>query len=406
MAWGASGSIGARVPDRWWTAAIGGMFLAAVFVAVLLVQAGGDQSLLVHAGPPWTSRVGAPSSLTVQPADEAFDGQFFYRLGVAPWSEERAVNGVTFDLPALRNARWGYGALAFAASAGQSSLVPWALIGLNVVAAGAVGAMGGLLARTSGRHALWGVVFVLWPGFAYSLSLDTSELVAGAFVLAGLWAAREARWLVATAALSAAVLTRDTTVIVAAGLTAAGAWGWWQTRRRIGDAGRVASAAASHQLLTGMVALAVFGLWQVLQRVRFGEWPLTSSGDNNLAAPFTGLLDQLGQLLPPDGGDAAFRLVSAVALLGLLALAFAVCRRSTAPLGEKLGLVAGALVVALLNAYLWSGATAFMRAGTEAALLAVAVILGGRHRFAAELAAIGLAGVWLLTAGAQVVKLG
>ena len=40
--------------------------------------------------------------------------------------------------------------------------------------------VGGGLARSAGRHAAWGALFVLWPGFAYSLSLDTSELLAGA----------------------------------------------------------------------------------------------------------------------------------------------------------------------------------------------------------------------------------
>ena len=381
---------------------MGGMLLAAVFVAVLLARAGGDESLLVHAGPPWTNQDEAPSWLTVQPPDQAFDGQFFYRLGVAPWTEADAIDGVTFDLPALRNARWGYGALAFVASAGQARFVPWALIGLNVLAAGAVGAMGGRLARSSGRHVAWGLLFVLWPGFAYSLSLDTSELVAGAFVLAGLCAAREARWLIAAAALSAAVLTRDTAAVVPAGLAAAGAWTYWQARAR----DSVAAAVAIRQLLAGLLPLVVFGLWQLVQWSRFDEWPLASSGDNNLAAPFTGLLDQLGQLLPPDGGEAAFRLLSVATLLGVVLLAAFSSRRSTAPLGEKLGLAACVVVLACLNDYLWSGATAFMRAGTEAGLLAVAVVLADRRRVPAELAAVGMGGLWLLTVGAQVGKLG
>ena len=53
---------------------------------------------------------GARGSLTVQAADQAFDGQFFYRIGVSPWSTDGRVAGVQNDLPSLRNARWGYGA--------------------------------------------------------------------------------------------------------------------------------------------------------------------------------------------------------------------------------------------------------------------------------------------------------
>src|SRR5690606_23268471 len=78
--------------------------------------------------------------------------------------------------------------------------------------------------RSSGRHAAWGLLFALWPGFAYSLSMDTSELTASAFVLGGLLATRRRWWAAAALSLSAAAITRDTTIVVAAGVAAAGAW--------------------------------------------------------------------------------------------------------------------------------------------------------------------------------------
>ena len=68
--------------------------------------------------------------------------------------------------------------------------MPWALIGINVIAATAVGGLSGALARSSGRHAAWGLLLALYPGFVYSLSLDTSELVAAAFLLAALLSLR------------------------------------------------------------------------------------------------------------------------------------------------------------------------------------------------------------------------
>ncbi|HWJ98772.1 MAG TPA: hypothetical protein VNQ33_11475, partial [Acidimicrobiales bacterium] len=143
-----------RLPDRIWVPAAGGLALALLFAGALLVRAEGDPSLLVHAGAPCTTvdalpalsscdasvadideaaigalgQGGARGSLTVQDADQAFDGQFFYRLGVSPWSTDDRVAGVQDDLPSLRNARWGYGALAWAVSGGDPDLVPWALI--------------------------------------------------------------------------------------------------------------------------------------------------------------------------------------------------------------------------------------------------------------------------------------
>jgi hypothetical protein len=404
----------APLPDRLWVPAAIALLLSLAFVGCLLARADGDPSLLVHAGPPWTQPDGARGSLTVQPADEAFDGQFFYRLGTAPWSTNRTEAGVTFDLPSLRNARWGYGALAWVASGGDPDLVPWALIGVNLAAATAIGAIGGGLARTSGRHAAWGALLALWPGFAYSLSLDTSELVAAAFLLGGLLALRHRRWALTGLLLVAAVLTRDTTTAVPAALLVAGLWA--AMRDRSGDLDETAtatpadhSANAQRHLATaaaGGAALVAFGGWQLLQRQRFGSLPLTSSGDNNLAVPLTGLIDQLGSLVPPSGGDEAFRLLSVVGLLALLVGAAWAWRTTTVPVAERTAWVLAVAVVVLLNDYLWSGATAFLRASTEAGLLSILVLLGARRPRLLPLAGLGLAGLWALTAVAQLTKLG
>lgn len=397
------------LPDRRWIPALDALLLALVFVAALMVRADGDPSMLVHAAPPWTSADHAPSSLTVQEPDDGFDGQFFYRLGVAPWSDEHRVSGVEMDLPSLRNARWGYGALAFAVSGGDADVVPWALIVINVAAAAALGWIGGALAQTSGRHAAWGLLFFLWPGFAYSLSLDTSELVASTFLMGGLLAARHRRWWAAAAVLTAAVITRDTTAVVPFGFAAAGAWAWWSDRPddqpdRGSDEGR--RNRVTGPLVAGLVPLAAFGVWQLVQRARFGSLPLTSSGDNNLSAPLGGLVEQLTEVLPPGGGTEAFRLLSIVGLVALLVRAAVVWRSSKVEPGERLAWVPAVLVVAVLNAYLWSGATAFMRAGTEAAMLSVLLLLGAGNRPALRLAGLGMGGLWLLTAVAQVSKLG
>lgn len=396
------------LPDRLWVPAGIGLALALAFVGALLVRAEGDPSLLVHAGPPWTDAAQARGSLTVQEADEAFDGQFFYRLGVSPWSTDDTVAGVTNDLPSLRNARWGYGALAWIASAGDPDLVPWALIGCNVAAMVAVGAVGGGLARSAGRHAAWGAAFVAWPGFAYSLSLDTSELVASAFVLGGLLAVRRSGWVAAGLCLSAAVLVRDTTAVVPFGVALAGAIAWARARGGGDGAPDGVASTARRQLGAGLVPLVVFAAWQLLQRARFGSLPLTSSGDNNLSAPLGGLVDQLLELLPPSGSAEALRLVSMVGLVALVAAAaWSVARAAAiAPSAEQLAWLGAVAVVLVLNAYLWSGATAFLRASTEAGLLSILLIVQFAAPRLRALAAAGLAALWAATAAAQLTKLG
>ena len=373
------------------TALVSGV-LALLVIAALLIRDHGDASRIVHAGPPWTSSATAPSSLTVVPADKAYDGQFFYRIGVSPFSTAKEVSGVTFDLPALRNARWLSGALAWVLSAGQRDAVPWTLLLINLLAAIALGAVGGALARSSGRHAAWGLLLALYPGYAYTLTLDTSELLAGALVLGGLYAGRRRRWPLAAGLMILAVLARDTTFAIPAGLAAGG---FIQLVRK--------KPGALGPLLAGGSAVVAFAGWEAIQRARFGAWPFAQSRKNNLSGPLVGLAKELGKDLPPHGGAAAFRLLSIVILLGVVVVAAIALRNTTIPFAERIAWVPAVFVVVTLNAFLWSGATAFMRAGSEAYLLSTLVILGNKGKYAAYVA-IPVVGLWVLTIGSQVAK--
>ncbi len=373
------------------TALVTGVF-AAIVLAALLIRDHGNASRIVHAGPPWTSGQSAPHFLAIRPPDQAYDGQFFYRLGVAPFSTAKTVSGVTFDLPALRNARWLSGGLAWLLSGGRPAGVPWALLAINFAAAIALGAVAGALARSSGRHAGWGLLLALYPGYAYTLTLDTSELLAGALVLGGLYAGRRQRWAYAAVLLSLAVLARDTTVAIAAGLAAGGAYLLLRRRRDGWGA-----------LLAGATGVVVFAGWQVLQRVRFHAWPFVQSRKNNISGPFRGLAHELSKDLPPHGGAAAFRLLSIVVLFAVIVIAVLALRRTTIPIPERIAWIPAVVVVLTLNAFLWSGATAFMRAATEGYLLSILVVLGNRARYALFVAAPVIV-LWLLTIGSQLAK--
>jgi hypothetical protein len=380
-----------------------------VFASALLVRADGDASLLVHAAPPWTSSETAPDSLTVQPPEDGFDGQFFYRVAAEPLSTAEREVGVELDLPALRSSRIGYSALAWLASGGgQVDALPWSLLAINVAAAAAVGAAGGLLARQLGRHAAWGLVLALWPGFAYALSLDTAELVASALALGGLAAVGARRWAPAAALLATAALTRETALVYAGGLVLAAAlellgWGSAAADRQEGAPHR---AAARSRLLAGFAAIDAFVVWHLVIWWRFDELAVGSSGgSNNLGAPLAGLATELGRSLPPSGGEELYRLACIAGLLGLAGVAAACWRSSGAPLHVHLAWVPAALLVLVLNDYQWSGATAFLRGTTEAGLLSMLVILGAAratlHRAVAAGASVG----WAASAAAQVAKL-
>jgi hypothetical protein len=82
-----------------------------------------------------------------------YDGQFFYRLALAPADLRLEAQGVRLDT-ALRRQRPGYPALAWLLSCGRPTLVAWALLVVNVLGLGVLGLLGGLAAQDAGRHAL------------------------------------------------------------------------------------------------------------------------------------------------------------------------------------------------------------------------------------------------------------
>ena len=387
------------VPDRPWVPSLLAGLAGLVLVLTLVLVNGGGISSLVHGAPPFTNPVTAPDSLTVRPGDQGFDGQFYYRLSVSPRSTKGEIAGVRLDLPALRSQRILYPTIVWAVSGGgRPTAVPWAMVLVNLAAISAVGAIGGALAISSGRHALWGLAFAMYPGFVYSIGFDLAEVLAAAFLLAGLLFARRRRWVATAVFLSFAVLTRETTAIVPISLGLAWLWDRRQAvSPRIGPISR-------GRLMAGIVPLAIAVGWQLDVRARWGQFPLASSGDKNLRFPFAGLADTFGKMLPPSSGAEAFRWLSLGFVVGVLGLGFVAIRRSTAESHEKIALVAGTILLTLLSPFIWGGATSFMRATTESCLLAILVILGAprpniRHLLIAPIGVIAA-----VTAASEVAK--
>jgi hypothetical protein len=364
-----------------------------ILAGALLLASGGDVSELVHAAPPYTSERAA-GSLNVGAARTGFDGQFFYRLALSPFSTAADVGGVRFDIGSYRQQRIGYPLVVRLASGGDRDLVPWALLGVNVAGLAVLGGVGGALARDAGRHALLGLLFVAYPGFLYTLGLDLAEIVASALLLSGLLCVRRGRALAAALLLVFAVLTRETTAVGPAGIVAAWAWlAVWRRPERPPLGG----------LLAGLVPLVAAGAWQLYLLGAWGRLGLESASENNLRSPFMGLLAERAAFAPTSAAG-LLRLASLGLVVLVLALGLSALGRSVAPLHEKVALVLATVLLTLLSAYICAGATSFMRACTEAYLLAGLVVVGDPRWRRARLLASPVAAVWALSAVAVLIK--
>jgi len=143
--------------------------------------------------------------------------------------------------------------------------------------------LGGMFARESGRHALWGLAFAAYFGLVISVGRDTAEPLAEACMLGGLLAYRRNRPLLATVAFTVGAITRETILLAPAAIAVTRLVAMARRRARPGLAD-----------LTWLVPACAYGLVELaVHFVVRGEFPLLANGGRNLAVPFTAMIDAL-----------------------------------------------------------------------------------------------------------------
>ena len=206
-----------------------------------------------------------------------FDGQFYYRLALNPLTNKPTEFGITLDEPPLRHQRILYPLLASALSFGNPRLLPAVLILLNFSVLCLMGWLGGCYAQTLKQHALWGIFLPLYPGFLLALSRDTVEIFEAAILLGSFLLLRRRRTVLATAVVVLAILTKETSILIIVAGALVSLVARWRQQSKV-----------SIPWYYVVVPMAAFALWQFVQFLIWREFPLLSSGSNNLGIPFVG----------------------------------------------------------------------------------------------------------------------
>jgi hypothetical protein len=383
------------------------MFVLALTVACgrLAVAGESDISRFAVAGSNHVDASSPPPGLYVFPGD-GYDGQFAYRLGLAPYDLRTNAHGIIIDLP-LRMQRIGYPTLAWLLAAGQARWVALTLVAVNVLALAGLGLLGGILARDGGRHPLWGLLLPAFPGFLFSLGRDLTEIVAAVFVVAGLLAWRRGRPALAGVALTIAVLSRETALLAVAGIFAA----------HMADLrGRPAGSAFAAQTRTQAQAqahawvlpAAGFGLWQAAVAAATGTLPVSAGSGDNMAVPLTGLASALvgwihDVAILPGPASALLALVTVgqfAALCVMAGLAAGRLRDADGAIEVKVGGALAVLLAVCLSSFVLRTPT-FFRQLTDVHVFAAVALLGTPGRLRVPGGA--LAALWLASALVTVV---
>ncbi|MHB8626959.1 MAG: AZOBR_p60025 family cell surface glycopolymer formation protein [Aggregatilineales bacterium] len=199
---------------------------------------------------------------------EGYDGQFDYYIAVDP------VNAPAhMDVPAYRYQRALYPFLARLLALGQTPLVPYALVGINLAALAIGTALLERLLEAEHVSPWYALTYGLFAGVFVAVRASTNEPLAYALVLAAIWAAQRGRigWCVGSLALAA--LTKETTLFFAAGYCL------YYVAHKVGNHREWRSAA----IITLGVGLP-FAAWQIILRLWLGAWGIGSGGAG--ATPF------------------------------------------------------------------------------------------------------------------------
>ena len=340
------------------------------------IWAKGHLSLFIMAGHVYTHRAQLPRGLLLVPS-AGYDGQFYYRLALDPANWHATAFGITMD-QSYRYTRIGYPILAWIFSLGQHQLVPVVLVVINLFAVAAMAVLGGMFARESGRHALWGLAFVAYFGLVISVGRDTAEPVAEACMLGGLLAYRRGgtrMYLLATALFAYGAITRETILFVPAAIAVS---------RLIAIGRRRANPGLAD--LTWLVPAAVFGVIELaVHFVVKGEFPLLANTGRNLTVPFTALADALkynaahlntAHLSPIDIAMLEYATLAIFILAG-----FAVLMTTSAPGHERLAFVIFVLQLGLLSSQIWTSTFGDGRSLIEPYLMALVLLVSTPKRY-------------------------
>jgi len=322
---------------------VAGMLVAAAAATAFVVARWHDAAQdrlgnFVLAGASYTHRTAANANVPVH-SGNGYDGQFYYRLALNPFTLSRNAFGIHLD-SLSRVERMGYPFLAWAVSLGHHAEVPLALVIVNVIACSVVALAGGMLAQSAGRHALWGLAFAGYWGYLWTLGRDLTELTAAAFVMLGFAALlrRAPGW--AALAFLGAVVSKETSVLLIGMLALSTLYLRLAGRPTLFTPGSTRETPPlnkgwkSFRLMYADVAYLVplggFVAWEATLLAATGKLPIFKSGGENLGPPFLGLYRGFDHYLRLFPHRSALFWLAELGVLSLLALGAALSLR-TAP---------------------------------------------------------------------------
>lgn len=204
-----------------------------------------------------------PPSTEHPQGTEGYDGQWVYHIAVNPFTAPPYL-----DVPAYRLQRILLPILAHLLAFGQTPLIPWTLLAVNLAAFVGGTILLERLLKQAGVSPWWALTYALSAGVIMSVRLSLAEPLAYALALAAIWLERNKRLWQAALAFALAGLAKEPTLIFVLGYML-----WMLLERRWRDALRL-----------GFIAWAPYSIWQAILYLWLGE--IGTGPGGGLRTPF------------------------------------------------------------------------------------------------------------------------
>lgn len=352
------------------------------FIGLRLGLYGFDPSSFITAGDRFCDPDLISEKIIILENSSGYDGQFYYRLALDPFTSKVSDFGVRLDTPPHRHQRILYPFIVWIASFGHGGYVPLLMIAVNFGALCLIGWFGGAYAQTMKRHALWGLVFSLYPGFILILARNLTEILEISLLMGCLLSIRKERQVLATIFLTLAIFAKETALLLSVGLLFS----------YLFPKGNKTNDNRIKWYLFG-IPLFSYCAWQSFLFLHWHQFPVFSGG-NQLGLPFVGLINFVLSNL-------SLKTITQGFFLGefLFIIVFTFCvvqsfSSATAWRHEKYSWVFYGVLMAILTDAIWLEDWGFLRALSDFYILGWVIILSAESRGRIPVFACSLA-LWI-----------
>lgn len=369
-----------------------------MFITARLERASWDASFFMTAGRIYTIPHKLPPKVRVY-HEGGYDGQFYYRLAVNPFTRRQWAYGIALDRPAYRQQRIGYPFIAWTLSwLAPLEHLPKVMILTNFMMLCIMAWIAGRYAQVMNLHSLSGIIIPFYPGFLLTQARNLTEITQATFLLGALLCIRRAKPGWAAALLSAAILTRETTafVLVAAFLV----WAYQQIQARRGAAasllpgGEVMTTAAADEAkppapkaeptvpwYVFVIPGVVVGLWQIVLLQRWGQMGIGNTHGMDFYTPFFGdFIAFISRVSIPRAPHEVLWFWECVFLIAfVVGIVCYALWKGGGTLLEKTAWLLYLCLASLLSKLFWVEDWSYMRALTELFVIGCVLLLGARR---------------------------